>query len=235
MQEDNKTYLLIISKLIEFFEENNYQPGDKLPPEDVLASQLYFGRPALREALRILELLGVIETTRGRANIYIKDRNKGLLSFLTIFTNLYADGFDGLTELRANIEVLGVESFIENATDIDIMELEFTARKFLTESDDVMICCTDDSHHIKFHQLLVKYSASDFEKEFLTLSICTQYLTKVLKDVKEKDVDSEKVRGIKAGRTHQEIIDAIKAKDTKKAKEIVRGHVMYYVDLRKLL
>ena len=228
---ESKTYLIIISKLIDYFEENGYQPGDKLPPEDVLAAHLYVGRPALREALRVLELLGVIESTRGRANIYVKDRDKGLLRFITMFASLYEDGYIGLAQLRANIEVLGVESFIEKATDIDIMELEFTARKFLEESNDVMVSCTDDSHHIKFHQLLVKYNASEFEKEFLTLSICAQFLSNILEDVKSRNLDPEVLKQFKRGRTHQDIIDAVKARDTALAKETVKRHVMYYADL----
>lgn len=216
---------------MEYFEENNLQPGDKLPPEDILASKLYFGRPALREAMRILEMLGVIESSRGRANIYAKNMSKGLLQFLTVFTNMYEDGFNGLSRLRADIEMVGVKSFIENADDIDIMELEFTAKKFLSEQDDVMVSCTDDSHHIKFHQLLVKYSASDFEKDFITFSICSQYLSNVLSKVELRCLPPEDLAKYKANRTHYDIIDAIKAHDVDRAMSTVRRHSLYYSDL----
>lgn len=237
MSEENssKTYLIIIRKLIAYFEENNLQPGDKLPPEDELASKLYFGRPALREALRVLELLGVIDSTRGRSNIYVKDQSKGLLHFITIFANLYDDGYTGLSQLRANIEVIGVESFIQNATDIDIMELELTARKFLNERDDMILSCTDDSYHIQFHQLLIKYSASKFEKEFVTLSICAQFLSDVLKDINANTIDPDLLLKYRQGRSHQAIIEAIKAKDVAAAKKIVKNHVMYYSDLKAVV
>lgn len=231
-ESSKKTYIIIIRKLIEYFEENGFQPGDKLPPEDELASKLYFGRPALREALRVLELLGVIDSARGRSNIYVKDQSKGLLHFITIFASLYDEGYIGLSQLRTNIEVIGVESFIENATDIDIMELELTARKFLNERDDIILSCTDDSYHIQFHQLLIKYSASEFEKEFVTMSICAQFLSDVLKDINASSIDQEILLKYKQGRSHKAIVDAVKAKNVAEAKEIVKNHVMYYSDLK---
>lgn len=231
---ENKTYLIIIRKLTEYFEENHLKPGDKLPPEDVLASRLYFGRPALREALRVMELMGVIETNRGRANIYIKDKSKGLLHFFTAFSELYDDGFWGLSMLRANIEVIGVESFIEKADEIDMMELELVAKRFLHESSDIMVSCSDDSYHIKFHQLIVKYSASEFEKDFLTLCICSQFLSSALKDLQNKTMDIETLKEFKEGRMHLDIIQAIKDKDVVNAKRIVRNHVLYYSDMTKL-
>ena len=226
--DENKTYMIIISKLIEFFEENGYKPGDSLPPEDDLAASLYVGRPALREALRVLEVLGFIDSARGRANVFVKDSSKGLLRCITIFSGLYENGYQGLSQMRANIEVLGVESFIEHATDLDIMELEFTALKFLGESDDLMIACSDDYYHIAFHQLLAKYSASSFELEYLKLCICAQFLSNALEKVKSCNLAPDTLKELKEKRTHQDIIDAIKARDTARAKEIVRNHVMYY-------
>ncbi|HCB90993.1 MAG TPA: FadR family transcriptional regulator, partial [Ruminococcaceae bacterium] len=41
------------------------QPGQKLPPERNLAESLMVGRNSVREALRTLEILGVIESAQG--------------------------------------------------------------------------------------------------------------------------------------------------------------------------
>jgi DNA-binding FadR family transcriptional regulator len=51
--------------------EGGYQKGMKLPPERALAAQLGVGRPALREAIKALSILDVLESRRGDGT-YVK-------------------------------------------------------------------------------------------------------------------------------------------------------------------
>jgi len=50
----------------------NYEPGDRLPSERELAEQLSIGRPSVREALRILGAMGLIEIRVGNGT-YVRD------------------------------------------------------------------------------------------------------------------------------------------------------------------
>ncbi|KAA9031731.1 FadR family transcriptional regulator [Niallia endozanthoxylica] len=52
--------------------EDHLKPGDKLPSERELSERLNVGRSSVREALRALELLGLIETKRGEGT-FIRD------------------------------------------------------------------------------------------------------------------------------------------------------------------
>jgi GntR family transcriptional repressor for pyruvate dehydrogenase complex len=52
--------------------ENQYKPGDRLPSERELAEQLGIGRPAMREALKILNMIGLVEIRVGDGT-YVKD------------------------------------------------------------------------------------------------------------------------------------------------------------------
>ena len=47
--------------------------GDKLPPEREMTEQLGIGRPALREALKSLEMLGLVERQHGRGNFIVNN------------------------------------------------------------------------------------------------------------------------------------------------------------------
>lgn len=51
---------------------HNYKPGDRLPSERELAEQLSVGRPSVREALRILGAMGLIEIRIGDGT-YVRD------------------------------------------------------------------------------------------------------------------------------------------------------------------
>jgi len=51
---------------------DNYKPGDRLPSERELAEKLSIGRPSVREALRILGAMGLIEIRAGNGT-YVRD------------------------------------------------------------------------------------------------------------------------------------------------------------------
>src|SRR5690606_16556260 len=57
-------------------------PGDKLPSERELSERLQVGRSSVREALRALELLGLIETRRGEGTFLRDVRNHQLVEIL---------------------------------------------------------------------------------------------------------------------------------------------------------
>lgn len=53
------------ARLRDFITEHGLRPGDRLPPEAVLAAELGVSRLSLREATRSLQTLGVIEAQHG--------------------------------------------------------------------------------------------------------------------------------------------------------------------------
>src|SRR5215213_4025093 len=53
------------------------QPGDKLPPERSLASRLGVSRPTLREAVRGLVIMGLLETRHGAGTFVVRSAPSG--------------------------------------------------------------------------------------------------------------------------------------------------------------
>lgn len=71
-------------------------PGDRLPPERALAAELGVGRSSVREALRVLEVLGLIRTQTGsgpQAGAIVVARPSGGMSAL-MRLQVAARGFD---------------------------------------------------------------------------------------------------------------------------------------------
>ncbi|MGH2345766.1 MAG: FadR/GntR family transcriptional regulator, partial [Chloroflexota bacterium] len=56
---------IIVERIREFIAEQKLEPGDRLPPERVLMEQLRVGRSSVREAMKILATLGLVEIRRG--------------------------------------------------------------------------------------------------------------------------------------------------------------------------
>jgi DNA-binding FadR family transcriptional regulator len=61
-----RAYEEVAAKIREMVVSGRLKQGDKLPPERELAQRLGVGRHALREALRTLEMAGLIETRLGK-------------------------------------------------------------------------------------------------------------------------------------------------------------------------
>src|SRR5215510_13321280 len=60
----------ILEKMHALLESGQLAPGTKLPPERELCLMLSVSRPSLREALKVLDILGVIKTRQG-AGTYV--------------------------------------------------------------------------------------------------------------------------------------------------------------------
>lgn len=68
--ESSREPLGLLRKLLE---DGLFPPGSKLPPERALAEQLGVGRPALREAIKALGAMNVLESRHG-SGTYVKAR-----------------------------------------------------------------------------------------------------------------------------------------------------------------
>ncbi|MGM0853419.1 MAG: FadR/GntR family transcriptional regulator [Bacillota bacterium] len=65
--------------------KDGLKPGDKIPSERELSERLNVGRSSVREALRALELLGLIETKRGEGTFLRDFRDHHLIDLLGMF------------------------------------------------------------------------------------------------------------------------------------------------------
>lgn len=93
-----------------------YSPGDRLPAERVLAADLGYGREIIREALTVIEILGLIEIMPG-SGAYVRQPNAGsdlLSDTLQWALLLTAGNYDDLLEIRSSLEVLALKLAARN-------------------------------------------------------------------------------------------------------------------------
>lgn len=82
---EKKMFLQIVKQLRELIASQNIQAGQKLPSERVLTEQLQVGRSSVREALRSLELLGLIETKHGGGTYLASMKHHQFVEVLSSF------------------------------------------------------------------------------------------------------------------------------------------------------
>ena len=125
----------VITQLRSFVKSGGYRAGDRLPSERELATKLGVGRPALREAIKALGVLDVLESRRG-AGTFLKS------------TQALDGAWPERVELRpatySLLELLEVRKMFEpraawfaaaRGTQKELREIQ-DARKALEEHDD---------------------------------------------------------------------------------------------------
>ena len=106
-----------------FIAEQQLQPGDRLPSEETLCAQLGVGRSALREALKGLEAVGMIESRRGAGNYVAQFDPARYMEYFASSSLAEALTVQELTEVRSLLEVAWVKDAVMRLTDEDIAEL----------------------------------------------------------------------------------------------------------------
>ncbi|WP_339938712.1 FadR/GntR family transcriptional regulator [Undibacterium luofuense] len=127
-------YKLAQGEIKQYIEKNNLREGDALPPEGKLAEELGISRPSLREAVKALESLGIIESRHGEG-IYVKP-----FTFDSILENLpYSmitndSQISDLLYVRTYLEVGALSSVVKNIQPENILKLRRLAEKMLEKA-----------------------------------------------------------------------------------------------------
>lgn len=94
----------LVARILSLVTTGELQPGDQLPAERKLAETFDVSRPTLREAIRALAVLGVVEVRHGGGVFVSQLEASDLLGPLTFFLTLRATEVEKLYEARRLIE-----------------------------------------------------------------------------------------------------------------------------------
>lgn len=138
-----------------YIETHNLKPGDGLPPEGRLAEELGISRPSLREAVKALESLGIIESRHGEG-IYVR-----AFSFDSILENLpysmIADDAQ-ITELlyvRTYLEVGAIPAVVKNIRQENIAKMRVLADSMLSKALSHQVFADEDrAFHAEMYRCL---------------------------------------------------------------------------------
>ena len=153
-----RTFEAAIEHLTEAVERAGLRTGDRLPNEGVLAEQLGISKPTLRQALRVLELSGLVEVRRGKSGgIFVVT---DLVPAVAIFTAVKLEEQAAVDVLRARrvLERAVVHEAVRTATSADYVELDRTIdllERHLGERPSVMRA------DAMFHRALVRSCRND--------------------------------------------------------------------------
>lgn len=193
---------------------NRLQPGDALPAEGDLARQLGVSRNTVREAVRSLESLGVIETRRG-SGLYVSS-----FSFDPILDNLqygllsHLNELSDLLQVRRVLEVGLIETAMNTMTAQILEEIVTTVDAMGALAHNGQPFVDEDR---RFHRLLFEHIGNSMLVRLL--DIFWQGFNKASRY--EEVVDDDPIWTYHA---HQAVVDALLAGDVARAKVALDEH-----------
>ena len=93
----------VMARMKKLIASGRYHPGDKLPTEQELAQSFGVGRSSIREAMKVFQHLGVLESKAAKGT-FLRDRANISLEAITWALLLGDDDMKDVLELREAIE-----------------------------------------------------------------------------------------------------------------------------------
>ncbi len=210
----------VVDEIKGAIESDRLKPGDKLPPELELARVLGVSRVTVREALRILELSGLIlikQGTKGGAFIQQANGPQRLKECLSDHLKLGNITIDQLAEARYWIESIVIDIVWQKARKKDLHMLRESvqnAEEFFRRGEEDKK--TDENWN--FHVLLVNISGNYILIDTLR-SIIELMRYMMLKITTDRKISENAIKA------HKQIVDLLEAGDLEKAKQVNRIHI----------
>jgi DNA-binding FadR family transcriptional regulator len=147
----------VANQLRRLISEGRLRPGDKLPPERELAKSFGVSRNTMREALRALELSGLIELRLGATGgaFVLPGSSNAVVAGMRDLFFLGAITPEHLTEARISVSAAVIRKACERITDEELaaLELNVAAAERARRAGDF---AERTRHHQAFHVLLAQ-------------------------------------------------------------------------------
>jgi len=210
----NKVYEEV-AKQIERLILNKLKPGDKLPSERELAEMLRVSRSSIRDAIRGLELMGLVEPRQGAGTIV---RELSTESLVNPFANALMRRQEMVSELldfRKMLEPPLAARAATHASPEEISEMDEILQRQEAKLSHDETCIAEDA---EFHYNVALASGNSVVLKVLDI------LMDLLRDTRERSLQV-KGRAQKSLAGHRRILAAIKRHDGEAAKVAMRRHI----------
>lgn len=208
-----KLYISVFNEIRRYIIKNQLAVGDRLPTEAEMCTMMGISRNALRESIKALEIMGLIESTPS-IGITLKEFNMDFV-FQTIFYYLVADDEElihEIMEIRKVLELGFLEKAYLNMTNESIKKLEEILLVMETKlSQDIIFYEEDKMFHMTlFESINNKTLESLFEAAW---NVNAEFNIELKRMYMHKTID-----------THRAIYQTLLDRDFNRFKELMIQH-----------
>jgi len=210
----------VINCITDGIRSGELKPGDRIPPEPELAASLGVARSSVREAIKILSYLGVLESKRSEGTFICSGFKESMIDPMVYGIILNQDSFEDLMELRQMLEAGSMRLAIRKCEDSELRALEALLARMrqIVESTGNRaeeFFETDNAFHDLIEEMGKNPLADKINRVVRTLTHAMRYET--VKTMIETG------RGEELVDAHARLLEILKTKNVRNLDEDVRG------------
>lgn len=211
-----KSYMRVIDYIKKQIRNGELNIGGKLPAERELSEILGISRNSVREAIRTLDIMGVISSQQGAGNFLTGNFENNLVESMSMMFLLNQIDYKQVSQLRRALEMEALMLAIDNITEEEIQALKkiISQLENETEANNVVL---DKKLH---------YNIALASKNTLIINILqalSEILDKFIVDLRREILSQEDSRKLLM-EAHNGMIESLIAKDKNLAYESINKH-----------
>ena len=211
----SKVYEEVAVRIRRLIADGHLKPGDKLLPERELASMLGVSRTSVRDAIRTLEVAGLLEPRQGEGTIVRELSTKNLVAPLASALLTRRDLLADLLAVRKMLEPPIARAAARHATPDEIRQMEAILSRQAAKVEAGGLAIDEDS---AFHDMISRASRNQIVLRILDV------LMDLLREGRERSLQV-KGRPQRSLRGHRQILEAIRRHDGDAAERAMLNHL----------
>lgn len=211
-----KSYTKVIDYIKNQIRIGELKVGGKLPAERELSGILGVSRNSVREAIRTLDIMGVISSQQGAGNYVTGNFENNLVESMSMMFLLNQINYQQISQLRRGLEMQALILAIDNISAQEITQLEKIVSKLehQTEENNVIL-------DKKLHYNIALASKNTLIIDILQAlsEVLDQFIVDLRREILSSDDSKDRLR-----EAHNEMVKSLVTKDKNRAYEAINKH-----------
>ena len=212
IKKDGTLSQLVLENIQNSIRDGEFRPGSTLPSEREMSERYKVGKSSVREAIKMLQVLGVVEASQGRGTYLRESLGPQILRPLLFDMMLQRTSADELFEFRLIFDAMALKLGASKASEKtkEALKNKFLEFKALSEAQLDAAYKAD----LDFHMIILNSTENQFliKMGTMILELCNPYLKKS-STVFDADVIA----------SHERIVQLFCSGDVSEAENAVEG------------
>ena len=215
--KSTKVYEQVVEQIKTMIIDGTLKKGDKLPSERDLAEQLMVSRTSVREAIRALQVIGLVDSRQGGGNFIRESFENSLFEPLSMMFMLEQSKPEDILQLRRIIEVETASLTAKKINEDQIRELGQLIERLKENNEEDINVILDKEFHYKIARASGNFIVINI------LNVISTLMDEFIKGARGMILSDESNKG-KLTEQHENIYEALKRHDPEGASQAMRRH-----------